>query len=213
MATRKKSTRKATRKKARKKAPRKKASRKKAARKATRRRATKTTAARKKAPKKKAAARKKTDPAAIARKIIAATIDPSKLVIEELYAPDCVSVEGSGMRVEGWAGLREKNAGWEAGVESSTWNARNVLTGANSIAIEWDAQIKFKDGRSVQLNEMAIHELLGGKIVAERYFYDPTAIAPPTAAAEPAPSKPHYTPEAVSQPSDTDDGGIDPMDL
>ena len=208
MATRKKPARKATRKKATRtksgrKATQKKATRKKSAKKAPR----------KQAPKKKAAARKKPDPAAIARKIIAAAVDPSKFVMEDLYAPDCVSIEGNGMRTEGYAGLREKNAGWESAVESATWNARNVLTGPNSIAIEWDAQIKFKDGRSVQINEMAIHELHGGKIVAERYFYDPAAIAPPAAASQPPPRpEPHYTPDPQPKPHRAGDD-IDPMDL
>jgi len=243
MATRKKTARKASSKKAtRTKTPARKATRKKAAKKAApRKTAGKKTVAKKakrkatpkKTPKKAAkkpaarkapaaAARKKPDAtAALVRKILAAAADPSKFVIEDLYAPDCVSIEGNGMRVEGHAGLREKNAGWEAGLESATWNARNVLTGPNSIAIEWDAQIKFKDGRSLQMNEMAIHELRGGKIVAERYFYDPTALAPPAAEPEPPPApepqpepaaKASYTPDPQPTPASADDD-IDPMDL
>jgi len=214
MATRKKTAKKATGKKAsRKKTSGKKVTRKKATRKkATRKKARKK--APKKAPARKAPARKKPDTAAIARKIIAAAVDPSKFVIEDLYAPDCVSIEGNGMRSEGYAGLRQKNEGWDAGLESSTWNARNVLTGPNSVAIEWDAQIRFKDGRSLQINEMAIHELRGGKIVAERYFYDPAALAPPAREPKPAPApEPHYTPDPLPEPRESSGDDIDPMDL
>ena len=129
---------------------------------------------------------------------------PSKFDIADLYTLDCVSIEGNGMRVEGHAGLRAKVAEWQAGLESSTWEARHVFTRPGAIAIEWDAQIKFKDGRSVHMNELAVHELRGGKIAAERYFYDPAALAP----SEP---RTPYTPSNVAPRRD--DSGIDPMDL
>ncbi len=211
MATRKKTTRKkatkkkATRKKATgKRAPGKKRpapARKKAA--SARRTARKKTA-RQAAPKRKPAEPRETPEAALVRRILAAAADPSKFDIADLYTLDCVSIEGNGMRVEGHAGLRAKVAEWQAGLESSTWEARHVFTRPGAIAIEWDAQIKFKDGRSVRMNELAVHELRGGKIAAERYFYDPAALAP----SEP---RTPYTPSNVAPRRD--DSGIDPMDL
>jgi len=213
MATRKKTTRKkATKKKAtRKKATRKRApgtKRTSSGRKTARRKSAASTArkktARKAAPKRKPAAPREAPEAAVVRRILAATSDPSKFDIADLYTLDCVSIEGNGMRIEGHAGLRAKVAQWEAGLESSTWEARHVFTRPGAIAIEWDAHLKFKDGRSVHVNELAVHELRGGKIAAERYFYDPSALAPPE-------SRTPYTPSNIA-PS-PDDSGIDPIDL
>ncbi len=227
MAARKKASTKKTAKKAtRKKAPAKRAAGKKTAGKETASRKTaakkparKKTAARKAAPsrasvkkvaQKAAAPRPKApDSAAIARKIIEAATHPAKFVLEDLYTPDCVSIEGNGTRSEGYAGLREKGAGWEAGLQSSTWVPRHVFTNPNAVAVEWDARITFKDGRSVQLNELAVHELRDGKIVAERFFYDPSALAPPEPPPPPKP-RPPYEPDPIAPPADD---GIDPMDL
>ena len=36
-----------------------------------------------------------------------------------------------------------------------------------------------RDGRTVQLTEVAVHEIKDGKIQSERYYYDPSALAPP----------------------------------
>lgn len=218
MATRKKATRKkasrkkaagkATQKKATRKTARKKTARKKPAVKAARKKAagkpTATRSARKAAPKRKPAPAPEPPEVAIARKIIAAAEDSSSFELGDLYAPDCVSVEGNGMRFEGHSGMREKNAGWQAGLESSSWEAHHVFTRPGAISIEWEAQIKFKDGRSVRMREVAIHELRGGKIAAERYYYDPSSIAPDE------PREP-YTPSQIDPPSS--DSGIDPMDL
>ncbi len=213
MATRKKTVRKkATRKKAtRKKATRKSAPAKKtsAPRKTTPRKKTAAPTARKKtarkpAPKRKPAEPRETPEAALVRRILAAAADPSKFDITDLYTLDCVSIEGNGMRVEGHAGLRANAAQWQAGLESSTWEARHVFTRPGAIAIELDGTIKFKDGRTVHMNELAVHELRGGKIAAERYFYDPSKLAPPE------PRTP-YAPSTVAPRPD--DSGIDPMDL
>jgi hypothetical protein len=204
--TAKKPARKATRKKAtRKKATAKKATRKTAAAKKPARSSTRKTTGSKAAPRRKPSAPQEAPEVAIASRIVAAAVDPSSFDMEALYTPDCVSIEGNGARVEGYAGLREKTAGWQALLESSTWEARHVFTRPGAIAIEWDAQIKFKDGRSVRMSELAIHELRGGRIAAERYYYDPASIAPPEQPREP------YTPSAIDPPAG--DSGIDPMDL
>jgi ketosteroid isomerase-like protein len=59
--------------------------------------------------------------------------------------------------------------------------ARNVWTGRNTICIEWDSTVTTRDGRTVKLNETAIHEIKNGKIQSERYYYNPAALAPPQA--------------------------------
>jgi hypothetical protein len=55
----------------------------------------------------------------------------------------------------------------------------------------------------VTLEEVAIHEIRGGKIVAERFYYDPSVLFPPAppepeAVAPPPPAEPE--PEPVRQP-------------
>lgn len=224
-ATRKARARRPARSKAtrRKKATRKKATRKKAARKkTTRRKAPRKKAARKKAPRKKAAkkktarkpARKKaaksiSGPEAVARKIVQATLDPSKFQIEDLYAENCTSLEsGGGPPAEGHEGLRQKMEMWEQMQDGTTWRARNVFVKGNTVSIEWDCDVKLKDGRSVSFSEVAVHQVKGGKIVSERYYYDPAQLAPP--AAEPAPPPPPQPPPIRSDPGVPP---VDPLDL
>ena len=44
---------------------------------------------------------------------------------------------------------------------------------------ELDAEVKLRDGRLVSLQETAVHDVRDGKIVSERYYYNPMALAPP----------------------------------
>ncbi|MEE8557176.1 MAG: nuclear transport factor 2 family protein [Myxococcota bacterium] len=195
---------KATRKKtARKKAARKKGGRKKAARKKT----TQKKAARKRSPAKKAV-KTVSEAEALARKIVQVTLDPSKFQIEDLYAQDCTSLEsGGGPPAEGHEGLRQKMETWGQMQDGATWRARNVFVKGNTVSIEWDCDVKLKDGRSVSFREVAVHEIKGGKIVAERYYYDPGQLAPP--AEEPAPPPPPPPPIR----SDPSVPPVNPLDL
>ena len=59
------------------------------------------------------------------------------------------------------------------------WTARHVLTGKNVVCIEWDAEVTLNDGRTAKLVEVAVHEIKGGKIARERYYYNPMALMPP----------------------------------
>ena len=119
----------------------------------------------------------------------------------------------------GLAGLADKLAWWESITEDQPWKPRNVWTMGNTIAIQWDAEVTFRDGRTIRFDEVAVHEVRGGKIVAERYYYDPTVFAPPeqttaappqTEAAQPpepeAPKGPEPMPLVGSPP-------VDPIDL
>jgi ketosteroid isomerase-like protein len=141
------------------------------------------------APAKKQAAAKKAAPRqaagsgleSLAKKIVkmsqGATFGAAE--IRELYAPDAVSVEANGNTSTGYAGLEEKMKGWEQMAASMVANARNVWTGRNTICIEWDSTVTTRDGRTVKLNEIAVHEIKNGKIQSERYYYNPAALAPP----------------------------------
>lgn len=180
----------ARKKTARKKASKKKATRKKVTKKKpTRKKVTKKKApARKKAAGKKALPRKaapKTSPVeSLARKLIAGTRDPSKLKLDELYADGVISREPGREPAVGLAGMREKFSDWASMARSTIWKARNSFVKQNTICIEWEAEIELQDGRSVSFEEVAVHQVKGGKIVEERYYYDP-AIFESAAGAEP----------------------------
>jgi ketosteroid isomerase-like protein len=173
-ATRTQASRKKT---ARKKLSRKKApARKKVARKKTARKAP----TRKKPVRKRAAARRPSAIETLARNIIRGTIgDPSQLSLADLYAEGATSTEASGDTVTGFSGLEQKARQWEAMQEHTVWKPLHVFVKPDSICIEWDAEVKLRDGRVVNLRETAVHEVKGGRIVAERYYYNPMALAPP----------------------------------
>jgi ketosteroid isomerase-like protein len=137
-----------------------------------------------KAAKKAAPKRAGSDLGALARKIVrmsqGATFGPAE--IRALYNADAVSVEASGQSATGYAGLEAKMKGWEAMTSSMAAKARNVWTGRNTICIEWDSTVTLRDGRIAQLREVAVHEIKNGKIQSERYYYDPSALAPPQGA-------------------------------
>lgn len=155
MAARKKTTRKSTTKKSTKKSTKKKSTRKQ--------------------PAKKAASN---SIEATAKRILAATFDPRKFVIADLYTTDCVSQEAGGDAQHGHAGIEAKGKQWEQMQKGTKWTARNVFVRGNTICIEWDCRVTLNDGRTVGMPEVAVHEIRGGKIARERYYYNPTALMP-----------------------------------
>jgi ketosteroid isomerase-like protein len=126
---------------------------------------------------KRAARPAKPDIVAVARRIVRATQKPGFPFVT-LYAPDCTSAEPRGEPARGHAGIEEKNARWAQMQTSTHWKARNVWTGRNTVCIEWDGEVTLRDGRTVSLREIAVHEIKNGKILHERFYYDPGALAP-----------------------------------
>jgi hypothetical protein len=188
MATRKSKTSK--RQGATRKAPGRKAAQRKTAKaKARKRTAAKpaSSRARRVPPKRprKAAPRKAADPraalAAMARRIIEVTVNPSDPMAHlALYAPGATSTEATMDVARGLEELVAKSQGWEQMQEGVEWIARSVcLDPANgTICIEWDASVKLRGGPTVPMREVAIHEVKNGQIVAERYYYNPNSLAP-----------------------------------
>ncbi len=142
----------------------------------------------------------------LARKLVRIANDAANRNLEELYVQDCSSVEpgaGPGAVVHGLPALEEKLQGWLSIVESEHWNARSVLVKGNTICIEWQAELKLRDGRAVTLEEVAVHEVRGGKIAAERFYYDPSVLfppAPPQPVAAVTPPVPAAVPVAEPEP-------------
>lgn len=165
MATRSKKSRKpAPRKAARKATPKKGAP--KAARKAAKRTP---------APKKPAVL---SALEALARRIVRATQNTALFDLRQLYAENATSREATGDVATGYAGLEAKMKRWESMQMGTTWRPRNVFVQGDTICIEWDATVKLRDGRTVSLPEVAVHEVKNGKIASERYYYNPMALAP-----------------------------------
>ena len=145
----------------------------------------------------------------LAKRIVTAMDDEFNLDLGKFYTEDIVSEEPAGGTVTGLQSLRSKLAGWLAGLRGATWKARHVFVSGKTIAIEWEADVTFKDGRQVKLVEIAIHEVRGDKIFAERFYYDPRALMPPAQPA--APERPRPVPKPAA--AEDDGPSIDPMDL
>jgi hypothetical protein len=139
------------------------------------------------APKRASAGKKRAAAApnleSLARKIVRMTQNPNfaPADLRVLYTEDCTSQEASGQIALGLDGLEDKLKGWEQMQSGTTWKATNVWVGPNTICIEWDATVNLRDGRTVPLHEVAVHEIVGGKIQKERFYYNPMALAPPGA--------------------------------
>jgi len=161
---------------------------KKASRPAARKAAAKRTAP-KKAAKKPAARKPAARPAprkpaarneplrALARKIVDLTVSGNDDATLALYADGVESVEQGMPAMSGIEAIRQKFAMWRGMVTDSRWTARNVWVDGNSIAIEWVGTVtRAADGKVVDLCEVAVHDIENGKIVRERFYYDPAAL-------------------------------------
>ena len=115
---------------------------------------------------------------ALARKIVRAT-NLAEFPLRDFYTDDAVSEEATGDVSRGIAGLEEKLKRWEQMQSGTRWTARNVWTGPKTICIEWDAEVNLRDGRTVKLREIGVHEIKNGKIAIERFYYNPMTLAPP----------------------------------
>jgi hypothetical protein len=149
--------------------------------KARKKKAAKNKAARKGKPKARAKAKKPAGGSsieALARKIVKAT-NLTQFPLREFYTDDAVSEEATGDVSRGIGGLEDKLKRWEQMQAGTKWKARNVWTRGNTICIEWDADVTMRDGRTVKLREIGVHEIKGDKIKAERFYYNPMQLAPP----------------------------------
>ena len=121
-----------------------------------------------------------TDPLrALADRIVAVTIQPDDEAILALYDENVESTEAGQMPMVGLEALKQKMDMWRGMTTSSSFRPRNVATAGNSIIVEWEGTVTLAaNGQTVNMNEVAVHEIENGKIVRERYYYDPTALAP-----------------------------------
>jgi ketosteroid isomerase-like protein len=152
-----------------------------AARKAApRRRAAKTTA--KRTPRRAAtAARGRGGDAmqALARRIVDVTVGHDDDASLALYADDVESIEMGQPPMRGIDAIRQKFQMWRGMTTDASFRPRSVVVDGNAIVIEWVGTVTLAgNGKTVTLDEVAVHEIRNGKIVRERFYYDPSQLRP-----------------------------------
>jgi ketosteroid isomerase-like protein len=96
-----------------------------------------------------------------------------------LYADDIESTEMGMDPTRGLEAIRQKFAMWRSMVSNAEFTARRVWVDGDTIVIEWDGRCTLAaNGRIADLIEIAIHEIRGGKIARERFYYNPAALQP-----------------------------------
>ena len=110
----------------------------------------------------------------IARSIVTATSVNDEKRMLSLYA-DAVESEEPGQAPRfGIESIKKKFEQWGQMVSNQTWHARNLWVDGQTVLIEWEAQLTMRpNGKKLLLKEVAIHEIRNGKIVRERFYYDP----------------------------------------
>ena len=75
--------------------------------------------------------------------------------------------------------IREKFKMWRSMVSDAVFLPRSVSADGNTIVIEWDGRVTLAaSGRVADFPEVAVHEIENGKIVRERFYYDPSVLQP-----------------------------------
>ena len=98
--------------------------------------------------------------------------------LTKLYAPDAVSVEaadmgGSGRETHGIAGINGKHDWWEgAHIIHKATAEGPFLHGDDRFAVIFDMDVETKEGgQRMQMREVGVYHVAGGKIVREEFFY------------------------------------------
>ncbi|MGI8990850.1 MAG: SnoaL-like domain-containing protein [Bryobacteraceae bacterium] len=98
--------------------------------------------------------------------------------ISKYYSDNIVSVESTsapGMPAEmkGLEAVKGKNQWWIANHEVHSAEANGPYIGDNQFAVEFNYDVTQKgSGKRMQMNEMALYTVAGGKIVHEHFFYN-----------------------------------------
>jgi ketosteroid isomerase-like protein len=113
----------------------------------------------------------------LAKRIIDITLSNDDDAAFALYSDGIESAEMGMPPSVGIEAIRQKFVMWRSMVNNAVFQPRRVWVDGNSIIIEWDGRVTLAaDGRTVDLPEIAIHEIENGKIARERFYYDPAAL-------------------------------------
>ena len=98
--------------------------------------------------------------------------------IEELYDDDVEVSENLNPPMVGKAANRERERGFVAWVaEVREMRAALVLVDGNRSLINWHQDLVGTDGRHLVFDQLALQEWHDGRIVRERFVYDPATLA------------------------------------
>jgi ketosteroid isomerase-like protein len=113
----------------------------------------------------------------LAQRIVDLTIANDDAASLALYADDIESREASMPASVGIDAIKQKFMMWRNMVTDAVFTPRSVVADGRTIVIEWDGRVTLAaSGRVVDFPEVAVHEIAGGKIVKERFYYDPSLL-------------------------------------
>jgi ketosteroid isomerase-like protein len=115
----------------------------------------------------------------LAQRIVDLTVGNDEAGMFALYADNIESQEANNPPLVGKDALREKFANFAQMMTDGVFLPRSVSADGKTIVIEWDGRMTMvASGRIIEMREVAVHEIENGKIVRERFYYDPTTLAP-----------------------------------
>ena len=113
----------------------------------------------------------------LAQRIVDLTIANDDAASLALYADDIESREATMPASVGIDAIKQKFVMWRNMVTDAVFTPRSVVADGRTIVIEWDGRVTLAaSGRVVDFPEVAVHEIAGGKIVKERFYYDPSVL-------------------------------------
>jgi ketosteroid isomerase-like protein len=113
----------------------------------------------------------------LAQRIVDLTVANDDAASLALYADDIESREASMPASVGIDAIKQKFVMWRNMVTDAVFTPRSVVADGRTIVIEWDGRVTLAaSGRVVDFPEVAVHEITGGKIVKERFYYDPSLL-------------------------------------
>jgi len=94
---------------------------------------------------------------------------------QELYSPNCVSIEPKGAQMEVCNGLEEmaeKGKLWNESMEEFHGSSiGEPIVADNHFSMTMMMDATFKDIGREKMNELCVYEVQDGKIVKEQFFY------------------------------------------
>ena len=94
---------------------------------------------------------------------------------EQLYSPDCISIEPKGAMMEiatGMTEINEKGKNWNSQVaEMHGAQIDDPIVAGNFFSCRMWNDITFKNGERIEMDEICLYEVKDGKIVKEQFFY------------------------------------------
>ncbi|HSJ15549.1 MAG TPA: nuclear transport factor 2 family protein [Longimicrobiales bacterium] len=102
---------------------------------------------------------------------------------EEFYSDDVVMRENAGVPTRGKAANRERERAFVGAIRTIHENrAAAVVVDGNRVAINWNAEYTFADGRRLRFDQIAFQHWENDRVVCEQFYYDSATLASEQAA-------------------------------